>query len=38
MARAVPRDKAALAQIEGIGVWRLAYYGDELLKVLATLP
>jgi ribonuclease D len=37
IAHKLPRDKEALAQIEGIGQWRLENYGDSLLKVISTL-
>jgi ribonuclease D len=37
IARELPRDLESLAKIEGMGKWRLANYGDSLLKVIATL-
>lgn len=30
-----PQNKAQLAQVEGVGQWRLQKYGDELLNVIA---
>lgn len=30
-----PKNKAELAQVEGIGAWRLQMYGDELMKIIA---
>ena len=37
IARELPRDLESLAKIEGMGKWRLANYGESLLKVIATL-
>lgn len=37
LAAELPKTREELAQIEGIGTWRLATYGDELLELIDTL-
>jgi ribonuclease D len=37
LARLMPRTKAELAEIEGLGAWRIATYGDEILELVAHL-
>lgn len=37
IARLLPADKEALALIEGMGSWRMAAYGDSILKIIRTL-
>jgi ribonuclease D len=37
LAEKMPQTKDDLRKIEGIGKWRLEHYGDELLKLIATM-